>query len=142
MGWRACQMLAVPILRALRCRARQVVAPLEAAGRDEASCLQLRIGDQRLIVQFDEPVPGQPLLPIGHQPAVLPGEEHEVAPIRGEVDIHVEIRGEYGLRIVDRMAPAMDRLTSKTGQGDWVLKLKSVWKRRAERTPLASILFA
>ena len=94
MGWRACQMLAVLILRALRCGARQA----SLRSRPQAAMRRLvrssGSANQRLIVPVRRADPGQRLSPMGHQPAVLPGEEHEVAFIRGEVDIHVEICGE------------------------------------------------
>ena len=82
------------------------VIPLEAAGGDKASRMRLRIGDQRLVVHLDEPVRRQHLPPMGHQPLVLPDVEHDVASRRDEV--RLEIRGENGNSVVDRMASAVD----------------------------------
>ena len=84
------------------------VVPIETAGRDEPSNLRLRIRDQRLIVHLDEPVSRQHLPPMGHDPLILPIVEHDVAPVRAEGKVCIEISHEDGKGGVDRIAPAVD----------------------------------
>ena len=61
------------------------VAPLQAAGGNEPSCVAFRIGDQVLVVNLDKPIGRQDLAPMGHEALILPEKEYEIAPVRREV---------------------------------------------------------
>ena len=98
------------IVRTLRCGARHASLHSSAAGGDEPPCLRLGVGDQRLVVHLDQAIRAAGPRANGPSAAGIVGcrTQGRPAPMR-IADVRVEIRGEDGKRIVDRIAPAMNQ---------------------------------
>ena len=98
-------------------RTQAGVVPFEPDVRDHPSHERLRIGDQRLVVQGQEPV-AEHRLPVRHQHAHPADLAPDGAQVVGVLVADHEIGEVEGNRVVERVAAAMDECRSREDGGD------------------------